>query len=115
MSDVVVAALIGGSFGTLAAAVSGFFSLLIYRRTRRIEANTVATRVQVENDHDENFREDIDSKHSENAGTLDTILTEVRAIWSELHGLRKDDREQRDRIHDLEITRPPISKKGRHS
>lgn len=117
MSDVVVAAVIGGASGILIAAVSGVFSWLTYRRARRIEANTKATRVQVENDHDSNFREDFDSKHNENSKTLGKILREVSAIWSELHGLRDDDRLQRDRIHELEITRPTPSaaKKGKHS
>ena len=97
----------------LLSLVGVIFSARANGNAKRANVNAAAARVQVENSHTTNLREEGDERHQENAQKLDrnsrqldTLLEEVgsirksvRRLWerSDLHG---------DQIHDLEITHP---------
>lgn len=119
MSEGVLIALIAAGPGMVTAAL-GALSLV---KVRRIRQDTAATRDQVENNHDTNLREEADERHEENAGLLRQLVTTVNGVVRDLGGiraeiraLRDDDADQRERLHDLEVTQPKTQpKKGRHA
>jgi UPF0716 family protein affecting phage T7 exclusion len=100
----VLIALIAAGPG-MVTSVIGAVSLV---KVRRIRQDTAATRDQVENNHDTNLREEADSRHEENKSTLGRLERGFsafrREVREEFKALRGDDRDQRDRIHDLEKT-----------
>ena len=83
---------------------------LIANRTRQ---HAKAARNQVENDHDTNLRVENDTRHTENVGTLESILRSQRAIHSTQKGIKADIRQIRtivdrhaEQIWELEKTQP---------
>jgi hypothetical protein len=84
MSDAVLVAIISGSFTTLGGIILAILGWLLSRRVNRIAEDTKATRVQVENDHPTNLREENDERHHENSTKLDTLIETVEAMKSSL-------------------------------
>lgn len=94
----------------------GLVIIAILDRTRR---HALATRVQVENSHSTNLREESDERHAENTGRLLSIATDVTKIKGTLVDLLEADRrlsERMDvehrRVDDLERTIPSNKPKG---
>ncbi|WP_419817022.1 hypothetical protein [Glaciibacter flavus] len=116
MTESVLVAEITG-MGTVLVALLSLIGVIFSARAngnaKRANVNAAAARVQVENSHTTNLREEGDERHQENTVKLDSngekldhVLEElgsvrrsIRRLWerSDLHG---------DQIHDLEITHP---------
>ena len=93
------------------AAVAAITSTAIANRGRQ---HAKAARVQVENNHSTNMREEGDERHEENKKLLNDVLDRISGVKSDIRGLRRDvgrlydaDRTHEERIHELEKTQPP--------
>lgn len=104
------------TFGIIFTALSGTAVLIGQRTSRRvktIEKDAAETRYQVKNSHTTNLREEGDDRHEELTTLVRQVIStqatqglDIGGIRSELRALRKDDTDQRDRLFELERTRP---------
>lgn len=109
----IITAIVGPS--TLA-----ILGVLLNRKVNKISAATNATLHQVKNSHEVNLRDDQDDKHAELVGLVTSVRDQVKTQGRDIGGLRGDMRElrrdqsqlreefsaERERIRDLEDTRP---------
>lgn len=126
MTEAVLVAIVTAT-GAVMVALLGIVTVLAQRTrasARRTEASAKAAQHQVQNDHKENLRDDLDGKHDATIQALEAFRNEYqddqRAIFAELRGLREDDSGQRRRIANIEDTMPSQSmfeppRKGKHS
>lgn len=85
MSEAVLIALIGG----VQAITLGVLGILA-KRVGNVRRDTTATREQVVNHHDTNFREENDSRHDETRGWFRELRRDVGGIREDIRGLRSD-------------------------
>lgn len=83
------------------SAASSIAGAIIANRGRQ---HAQAARVQVENNHSTNFREESDERHAENQRALKWIAQRVNWLTDMAIG-------NRSRIRDLESTQPPASRR----
>jgi len=102
MSDTVLVALIGLT-GTIASIL---LSARINVKVNRVGRDARAARVQVENNHSTNLREEGDERHVENSTKLDTILEEIKSLRGSVSRLWQRTDKQNDDIHELQLTQP---------
>lgn len=94
MSEGVIIALISAG-GLVLAAPGGFLALLVNRKVKAIQH-------QVANHHSVNLREDLDTKHDDNKGLLETIARDVGGMKADLRLVRSTQARQDERLHTLE-------------
>jgi hypothetical protein len=110
------------------SALLGYVGIIASRARAsalRSEVSSDAAREQLQNNHKENLRDDLDGKHDATLEALAEFRLEYQqdqlAVFAELRALASDDTGQRRRITDLENTQsqapsifePP--RKGKHS
>lgn len=76
MSDIITVTIIQ----SITAVLVGIVGILAWDGRRK----TLRIRDQVENDHDTNFREEQDERHADNHKTLNSILSMVIQLRTEL-------------------------------
>lgn len=109
MSEAVIVALVGGTF----TLVNLIVTTLLSKRVKRVEGDTKATRVQVENNHIDdngnpiNLREEADERHNQNTRMLEDIYDEVKRLRVSVGRLWRRSDKHTDQIHELELTKPP--------
>src|SRR3990170_1329429 len=108
MNDLVVVALIQGGVAVLLLILGARLN----GKVKRVQEDAAATRVQVENNHPTNLREEADERHGENSGKLDTLLEDVGVIRRSLRRLWERSDKHNDAIHELEMTQPPSRARG---
>lgn len=113
----IIVALITAVVGPAAIAILG---AKLNRKVNHLRADAKATREQVENTHETNLRDDNDDKHAELVALVNAVIdtqksqgVEIGGIRSELRAVRKDVSDlrgelgiERQRIRELEDTRP---------
>jgi len=80
VSDAVVVALVG----LASTIVSILLTARVNTKVNRVGRDAAAARIQVENNHETNMREEGDDRHAENSSKLDTIirdLSRLRTAW----------------------------------
>jgi hypothetical protein len=97
MSDPVLISIVG-CIQAVTVAIVGVLAV----RIGKVHRDTKATRVQVENDHTTNLREENDGRHAETAGWFREIRRDLGGIREEIRGLRSDDRDLGKRVTNLE-------------
>lgn len=113
MSDPVSVAVIAA----LQSVVLLIVGALLNGKIKRVGKDAKAARVQVENGHTTNLREEGDERHEQNAGKLDTILEEIHLLRGSVRRLWRRSDEHTDQINDLEQTQDPRSRfepRGKH-
>lgn len=80
---------------------------IIAKRVGKVRRDTTATREQVVNHHDTNFRDENDSRHAETRGWFGELRSDIGGIRSEIRGLRSDHRALSRRVD-------RIQQKGTH-
>ena len=120
----VIAALITFLIGPAVIAILG---ARLTRKVNHLSADTKATRHQVENSHSTNLRDDQDDKHAELVELVKAVIgaqksqgAEIGGVREELRGVRRDVSDlrgelgvERERIRDLEDTRPHAQTRSR--
>lgn len=115
-SEQVVLALItqvGIVLASIVTAIGGVM-VVILNRTRQ---HARAARVQVENSHSTNFREEQDEYHHAQLAAVASLRThfdtQINGVRSDFRGMRKDigrladaDKDHDERLRDLERTQP---------
>lgn len=113
--DEVLITVYGAALAILAAGLR-----IAAARLKRIGEDAQAARHQVENDHSENLRDDLDRQHGELQTSLSRVLAELRTqsvglmeLREDLQDLREDVQQQRTEMHDLRkfSSRPPHTKR----
>lgn len=97
MSEAVLIALIGG----VQAATVGVLGILA-KRVGNVRRDTAATRDQVVNHHDTNFREENDSRHDETLGLFREVRRDLGGIREDIRGLRSDHRALTRRVDGIQ-------------
>lgn len=87
MSDAVLIAGITG-IQAITIALLG----ILAKRVGNVRRDTTATREQVVNHHETNFREENDSRHDETRGWFRDLRRDVGGIREDIRGLRSDHR-----------------------
>lgn len=91
----------------VAAVVAAVGIVIVAVITTRTRQHTRQIRDQVENHHNTNLREELDSRHAETAKWFRDVRRDLGGIREELRGMRETDRAQERRIQrleDIEIT-----------
>jgi len=102
MSDAVAVALIG----LLGTMITIILNARLNAKVNRVGRDARAARVQVENNHSTNMREEGDERHVENSTKLDTILEEIKSLRGSVSRLWQRTDKQNDDIHELQLTQP---------
>ena len=97
MSEAVLIALIGG-VQAITLAVLG----ILAKRVGNVRRDTAATRDQVVNHHDTNFREENDSRHGETLGLFREVRRDLGGIREDIRGLRSDHRALTRRVDGIQ-------------
>lgn len=97
MSEAVLIALIGG----VQAVTLGVLGILA-KRVGNVRRDTTATREQVVNHHETNFREENDSRHDETRGWFRELRRDVGGIREDIRGLRSDHRALTRRVDTIQ-------------
>lgn len=104
--------------GTIIALVNGGFSVVIIVLGARLSTKVKAVRNQVENGHTTNMREEGDDRHAESIQKLNELLEIVEPMKKDIRGLRdsvsrlwRRADSNREKIHQLELTGPPLQKR----
>ena len=97
MSEAVLIALIGG----VQAITLGVLGILA-KRVGNVRRDTAATRDQVVNHHDTNFREENDSRHDETRSWFRELRRDLGGIREDIRGLRKDHRALTARVDSIQ-------------
>jgi hypothetical protein len=98
MSDAVIVASIGAFASILSVVLAG-----------RANHNAKRSRVQIENDHTDNFREENDRRHKETIGRFGRVDKLLGRVHNSVLQLRSDHSDLAERVHELErieITNP---------
>jgi len=75
---------------------------ILAKRMGNVRRDTAATRDQVVNHHETNFREENDSRHDETRGWFRELRRDVGGIREDIHGLRKDHRALTARVDSIQ-------------
>jgi hypothetical protein len=108
MSEAVLVAAISG-FAVMGAAGFAFLGVLVQRgntHARRASRDAARARVQLENDHTTNLREEGDERHAENGSKLDQLIRDMGGIRSDIRRLSRRDDTLSDRLDTLSDTIP---------
>lgn len=84
------------------AAVAAVGSILSTVLAGRANHNAKRGRVQVENSHDTNLREENDFRHAETLKRFDRVDSSVGGVRSDVRALRADHSDLAERVHELE-------------
>lgn len=92
------------------AAVAALASAGIANRGRQ---HSKAARVQVENSHTSNLREESDDRHIEIMAAISDVKQDQAGMKSDIRGIRRDLGRHSDQLRDLERTQPRPKDPGR--
>lgn len=95
--------IIAGSIGALGLVLVAILGAKINGRVRAVQG-------QVQNDHQTNLREELDTRHAETRSWWRETRRDIGGIREEIRGLRRDIAHERERIDDLEDTLNPKEK-----
>ncbi|WP_341935508.1 hypothetical protein MRBLWO14_001160 [Microbacterium sp. LWO14-1.2] len=97
MSESIALALIAGTQAILVAVIG-----VLGVRIGKVRRDTTATREQVVNHHETNFREENDSRHDETRGWFRDLRRDVGGIREDIRGLRADHRALSRRVDTIQ-------------
>lgn len=97
MSEAVLIALIGA-----VQVVTVTVLTILAKRVGSVRRDTAATRDQVVNHHETNFREENDSRHDETRGWFRELRRDVGGIREDIRGLRSDHRALTRRVDGIQ-------------
>lgn len=97
MSDPVLIAIVG-CIQAVTVAIVGVLAV----RIGKVRRDTTATREQVVNHHETNFREENDSRHAETRGWFRDLRRDVGGIREDIRGLRADHRALSRRVDTIQ-------------
>lgn len=93
-TEVAIIAQLGGVAVAIVTAI-GLILVAIVNRTRQ---HSKAVRVQVENDHSTNFRDELDTRHTEILEKVDGAMKAIAALGKSVGSVRDDLRQVRDEL-----------------
>lgn len=82
----------------LVACITGIPGIVAAVLANRGRQHARAARIQVENDHTTNLRDDQDEKHAETAGQNNLLINLLMGAKSDIRGMRRDTGRLADRI-----------------
>jgi len=85
MSEAAIVQILTTAFVQL--GILGGAALAAWPKIREISHNTKAAKVQVQNSHETNLRDDLDGKQDETRALLGEVLTEVRETKGKVENL----------------------------
>ena len=104
--------------GLASTIVSILLTARVNTKVNRVGRDAAAARIQVENNHETNMREEGDDRHAENSSKLDTIIRDLSRLRDSVGRLWERTDNHTDQIHDLELTQdrarfaPPARHRG---
>lgn len=110
----------------ITALLNGLFAVVVLvlgvrlnGKVKRVENDTRASRDQLVNGHDTNLREESDERHQQNTNLLHALGENVERLRRHVERIWERLDQDRDSIHQLELTQPPRSRfepgpTGRH-
>lgn len=84
--------------GASAVAVVTAIGLILVAIVNRTRQHTKAVRTQVENDHEINFRDELDDRHAEILAKVDAAAEAIAGLGKSVGGIRDDLRQVREEL-----------------